>query len=532
MKASLRAIAIAAISVPGFIDIRTVDAQAAAPDTPASPASAELSAFSIDTLRKTLSDASGLRRQGMLKRLCDSIPVDQYAAAFAEISKAGIESTELLPIFFASWREKDPAAAVAGAEPLLTTKDAGVFRKTFSYWASKDSAAARKFAEHLPAPEKKGAIAMLDRNNPTSPGKTSVPTANPRERFWSIIEITPHSLSSKEPYEPILREWVLSDPEGAAKEILGSPALRNYSDVLKVIYEGWKSKDPGGAERFLANLNFDERRRMIARIGEELAVKDVAMARKTAEILKEPKERAFALTRIGVRLARDNPSVAPEWIRLAAEADPTFVAGSLFAEWFEHEPAKAAKALLANEAYQLFLKKYPEEPLVGKYVNLLPYAEQDPRGAAQFVAMLPAADLQKSLYRMAQNWVKKGGTGALEWARSVPAGPAQDEALRQFTFSVAKLNANQATKHLDALPAGTAKSAGIEGFAFATFDIDPDAALVWVRAIPNEKQRLDVLGRAWSDWRKKNARAAQDWARNVAQFQPAERAALEERGAF
>jgi hypothetical protein len=124
-------------------------------------------------------------------------------------------------------------------------------------------------------------------------------------------------------------------------------------------------------------------------------------------------------------------------------------------------------------------------------------------------------------------WCARDAAAANAWAASLPAGPGQDEALRQFGFIWAKSDANLVTKHLDRLPSGSGKSAAAEGFAFAVFDTDPDAALEWTRVIHTPEMRFDVLKRSWSNWRYNNHAAATDWLRNNRTIKPEERAAIE-----
>jgi hypothetical protein len=259
-----------------------------------------------------------------------------------------------------------------------------------------------------------------------------------------------------------------------------------------------------------------------------VSTKDVAAARLLAERLPTPHQRSAVLTKVGAKLAAEDPSQAPVWIETLQQANPDFLPMSIFKEWFKRDPAAAVQVLSEHPAYQKFRSERPEERVVANYFDFRPWVEKDPAAAASFLANLPKADRATSLYNLGNNWVEKYAAGAIQWARSLPNSDAQDEALRQFTYSWAKSNALGVTKHLDTLPAGSGKSAAIEGFAFATFDVDPDAVLQWVRAIPDESKRLDVLSRAWTDWSRRNRRAAEDWMENVGQLQPAERKAIEE----
>ena len=91
----------------------------------------------------------------------------------------------------------------------------------------------------------------------------------------------------------------------------------------------------------------------------------------------------------------------------------------------------------------------------------------------------------------------------------------------------AQHDTTQATAWLDRLPQDSGRWAATEGFVYSVMDTDPDAALGWVRSIPDEDRRTQLLQRSWERWKLQNASSADEWLRS-AELNENERKALTE----
>jgi hypothetical protein len=491
-------------------------------------------AANAESIDAFAAEPSALRRRVLARRYFDKLAADHFAALLTPVTK--LEDTDILSMFFVSWTAKDPAAALDAIHALTSVVRGGILARCLGLWARKDFAAATKWLQRLEGREKRGMELMLQQIADSS-GKVAKPVdpaagLHPRDRFWSFVSVSTNGAGYADMQGkvlPALRDWVRQDPVEASQAILKSSTLRKDEALLRALYDEWKARDPAGADGFLSALPAESADRLVLSLALDASTKDVAAARLLAERLPTPNQRAVVLTKVGARLAAEDPKQASGWIESLQQTAPDFLPMSVFREWFKHDPAAAIQTLKEHPAYRKFRTENPQERVVANYFDFRPWVEKDPVAAGNFLASLPKADRATSLYNLGNNWVEKDAGGAIQWARTLPNSDAQDEALRQFTYSWAKHNVNGVTKHLDTLPTGSGKSAAIEGFAFATFDVDPDGVLQWVRAIPEESQRLDVLKRAWADWNRRNSRAAVDWMENVAELQPAERTAIQGR---
>jgi hypothetical protein len=505
--------------------------QPGAPSTSIEAGATASGVFSNERLDALLKEPGYLVRRVQMRALFDALPPGAYAEVCAAITGNPQVTEECLAFFFSSWFHREPEAAMLRAYQTLAREHLTVFRQLLGYWGEHDEEAARKFARNLAEDERTPFLNWLDQRS-AALKQPETPRRKLRDDFMRNIRVERNGMSLGMDYEhvtlPALRRWVQADPAAAAAEILRSPAMRDTRDFVRIVFEEWKKTDASAAEAFFASLTKKEQRDLITPMAVELAEKDPAAARLLAERLPATGNwREWVLTEVGKKVAEKDPAAIPTWIESIRHGNSDFLPMSLFAVWFKHDPKAAAKALLEFPAYQDHLHSGKDERLVTSYIDLSAWVAAEPGPASDFMATLPIKDLKDTLEKIGKKWVQADAVKALDWARSRPAGPLQDEALRQFTYVWARAENREVIAHLQSLPRGSGKSAAIEGFAFASFDTDPDQVLQWTRQIHDPGMRVDVLSRAWSDWRRKNRSGAEDWVDNVAALEPVERKALE-----
>jgi hypothetical protein len=499
--------------------------------------------YSPENVAAILELPSTLHRTAAFKAFLDRLSAGQFPNVLRDLHRQGLqEDVDIMTIFFRCWADGDPERALHEALKLSPPAEkmsyqgnlrSKVVSAVMRAWARKDLAGARAAAAKLTGLERMMAESYM-RNVGGAAGSGNVdPLAGKsfKERLWKDIQVDGDSWSMGGRAGETMRKWAQEDPAGAAEEILRSKILQK-THFVEVLNTEWRAKDPAAFEAFLnklpAEAQADVRGRLVRSEISQLLSRNLAHARDYIEKLPPGESRRYGLDQLADRMFNQDREGAIALVTSFSEQDRNVLPGNFFEKWFAVEPERAAAALLEFPGYAKRATETPDREHFNDMNRMMkPWAEKDPAAAGVFAAQLAKKDRAEAMYGIAQVWCARDAAAANAWAASLPAGPGQDEALRQFGFIWAKSDANLVTKHLDRLPSGSGKSAAAEGFAFAVFDTDPDAALEWTRVIHTPEMRFDVLKRSWSNWRYNNHAAATDWLRNNRTIKPEERAAIE-----
>jgi hypothetical protein len=156
------------------------------------------------------------------------------------------------------------------------------------------------------------------------------------------------------------------------------------------------------------------------------------------------------------------------------------------------------------------------------------WSGRHPREASEFFLKLPESIGAKQLESAVSNFAYNDPTAAGDWAAALPPGATRDKLLAQVAGDWMRRGVVEVTQWLDRLPQESGKSAAIEGFAKAVMSTSPDDALDWLRAVPNETERLERLRRVWRQWLDREA--ALRWVETSPALSDVERKALRDNG--
>jgi hypothetical protein len=226
------------------------------------------------------------------------------------------------------------------------------------------------------------------------------------------------------------------------------------------------------------------------------------MSSSFALTLPRAEEPVFSLDSATIeQLSSSDLNAAIAYLETMAPADRKY-ASATYQKWAENDPAKAVKAFQALYPRDESFEK--EQFMYSHAIRqiLIPAITKDPPTVAAAVLDLDPKTRAEVLYDIGKSWCQTDGAAAAAWAAKLPEDPYRDESLRQFISAWAVQDSSQTTAFVDALPAGSGKFAAAEGLATGIFPTDPDAALAWIRTIPDEKERLAALQRAYLPWRK------------------------------
>jgi len=157
--------------------------------------------------------------------------------------------------------------------------------------------------------------------------------------------------------------------------------------------------------------------------------------------------------------------------------------------WAQIEPAEASD----------FVAQLPAGELQSKTAMavIASWANQDPRGASTWAIQLPEGSLREQGVREAINaWATQDPEGVKSWAMNLNASATKDIALNSYAESVAYWAPKNAAAVIDAIADEQKKQESIEVTMRAWLSIDPEAARVWLAHlnVSNDiKQRMQAL---------------------------------------
>jgi hypothetical protein len=310
-----------------------------------------------------------------------------------------------------------------------------------------------------------------------------------------------------------------SDPGAASKMALALKDSTEREKAVRSLVFNWAKADPSSALAWLRARPEAEIRQLREGIISILAEQELEIVRQAAESTQDTEERRMLGLVVVNQLARRDVDKAIAFLQSMPPEDRR-QAIAAYQAWAEREPAQALasyrEVLSPEVASQPFLYSPAIRLMLG------PAMTKNPAGVAAAVLDLDPLTRSDALYEVGLNWCRSDSAGAISWANALPAGPAHDEALRQFVSVWATHDSSQSVAFVNSLPAGSGKTAAIEGFATATFDLDPNAALAWIRTIPDEKERIQALNRAMVFWQRKNGAGKIRWQQEVTDLSPEE----------
>jgi hypothetical protein len=297
---------------------------------------------------------------------------------------------------------------------------------------------------------------------------------------------------------------------------------------MDMLITAWTERDAAAAASFVESLADESLRSQLrSEMFSELNARDPKLAKTLVLRLPAGPQRVREIGETIAAMFERDPDEAIIFYDGLSDEDKRGNFGGFVKAWKQGAATEAAEALIeatplrgddlrdAHEARGSDLKD-----------TLKPWIERDPRVTGEMALHLPEVERADVLYATAEEWCRRDAPAAGAWAAALPAGPARDEAMKQFTYEWAQHDASQVTEWINTLPTDSGKAAAAEGFAFSIFDTDPDGALAWTRVIPDDGRRLKVLRNAWRKWRSKNSTGANDWIENATGLSEPERAAL------
>ncbi len=478
---------------------------------------------------KAASFPSTLHRRWSMKQFFDSLSLDQFSTAVAEIEKLnGPFDRDLKFALFRSWAEDAPDAALRSAGTLRDlTERKEVFGAAIRAWGRRDVSAATAWAEkNLTGMERTSNLNYLNALALRQEQAQATP-ASPKDEINRALQETDPKKALALTHDAYFK-WASVDPVAAAREAMKLSAGNERSDVLRAITGVWSKRDRHAAAAFLDKLA-DESLQYSLRdsILDGLNYTNPKASWDFALLLPAGKQRIEGLGNALTEMAARDPDGAVSLYDSLPEADQQGNFGGFIKAWKQGDPKQAAEALLATRPLDPDATREAHSNRAQNFTfKLKPWIQKDAKAVGEMALAMPDVERADVLYAVAQEWCQGDAAAAGRWAAALPAGPARDEAMKQFTFTWAKHDASKVTAWLNQLPADSGKSAAATGFAFSIFDTDPDAALSWTRVIRDEPERMKTLGNAWRQWRSKNSSAATSWLETASELSEAERAAL------
>jgi hypothetical protein len=481
-----------------------------------------------ESLRAALSYPSALHRIGAFAPLLDDLSPAQFAALNAELAALNPPPAfDIRALFFRRWALVEPETALNAA---IKTED--LWTPALMAWGERDPAAALARFEQLTFIQ--GFFAAATRDALRALAMPKPGQLPPREALRRIRELqgngeaTPAVLNSM---SAILTEWTKTDPELAWQEALALPSDGNGRETreraLGAVIRSRAGGDPQALVKWLNALpDGPERGVLQTEYVVALALSGKSrQAREYALAMPEGSARQKAVGDLANALSSQDAEAAKALVAdLSATdwRDPS-VFREVFRGWLRSDPERATAVLL--DRFPADAPAGPEQQSGYEWM-FSGWSERHPGEAGEFFLKLPEAVGSKLFDQALVSFSYKDPRGAGEWAAALPPGPTREKAMGQAAENWTRFGATQVTQWLDELPSDSGKSAAIEGFARAIISTSPDDGLAWLRAVPDEDERLDRLRRVWRAWTDREA--AQRWVETSRELTDAERSALQE----
>ncbi len=313
-----------------------------------------------------------------------------------------------------------------------------------------------------------------------------------------------------------MQSWIARDPEAALAAIRQIPPGNERSQSLLLLLDTIGRTNPDRALALAAELiaTRDERS-FYSSIFDRLARETISAAipRLAAVPAGEARDNALrALTDAWVRL---NYTAAGAWAKdLPAPADRSLALEIIFLDLAPRDPLHAielAQKSLAGPAL--------DRVVLGALQTL---TKTDPRGASEFVSLLPPGELQtQAAMDVARAFAAQSPEAAVAWALTLPAGNPQILALNNALASWTARDPTAAAQAVLSLPPGRTQHTAAVAFATLFGLRDPPAALAWAQSLPPTDTRPVALTNIASAWAQRDPAAASRWTAAQTDLPPA-----------
>jgi hypothetical protein len=268
--------------------------------------------------------------------------------------------------------------------------------------------------------------------------------------------------------DPLRAAKWLEDPDN---RMTAFPVIGHF--LAGSITKEWVRRDPSAALAWAEKLPDTQRIGAYVALMGTLASSDPRTASSLVTKLEDGGPRREAIKNIATLWSKQAPEAAMAWVQTLAGDDRQSALTETLGGWASKQPQAAAA-----------------------------YLDQNPNPA------LTAAQLKA----VAQPWVNQEPAAAAAWVATRPAGPATTEAMSDVMWRWTLTEPVAASTWLRAQNPGPARDAGIAGLALATFESDPSASLTWAASISDETKRTESLNKGLTEWMKRDAAAAREFA--------------------
>lgn len=189
------------------------------------------------------------------------------------------------------------------------------------------------------------------------------------------------------------------------------------------------------------------------------------------------------------------------------QLDETELAGHLatqVADWPE--------ATLSSDAAALYAVGQPDDAVRMLRQSLLRrWATENPPAAARWAQTLPPGEGRaEALEQVALAWAANDLAAAWEWGRQLAADDARDRAVMSLAYETVPTDPSFVLGSLDLLPGGVERQRLVEHSLAVWAETDPDAALAWIRQMP-EASRQSAYAQVATTAAEKDSLAAADF---------------------
>ena len=364
-----------------------------------------------------------------------------------------------------AWANKYPETAIKWAMmlPKGTTRNVAV-KAAWTAWTEKDPAAAADYAAALPA------------------GRERLDLLAAATKQWSSIN----------PDAAI--EWAKQQPNPstqnlALRQIAGNLAVENPAQAAELI----STFAPG-----------EEKWDLLHRVAAKWADGNLDNALVWMNQLSNNRDRQAAFQGLGTIWARKDPEAAMTYINGMDPQGQQSVMKSLFIPWAQQDAsgALAAATRLTSEKSRLAAISMA----AGKW------AESAPTDAAQYVASLPAGNLQQNAaLSVVTEWAEKDPKSAAQWVSNFPESDLQSKAISSVVRNWLEMDATTAAEWVAGLPETRSRNAALGAFALELSRSDPASALQWAQKITEPSQRQKSMEVVAAEWNRIDPSSARTW---------------------
>ena len=451
------------------------------------------------TAFEALGQSWGYNQQTQALKWMESLAIPEEKAAFIK----GIAKMY-------GWNNAEAGIAWLDAIQDTQLKKVGVMGVVES-WGQRSPDEAEKWIAALPEGETKKSLQEEFQKNKSTCG---MPVTRVRVRaiptppdLQKILD-APLNQARQDALAKYLVEWFEKDLEKATPWV--SAKLKGY--VLGVsagmVAREWSKQDlPAAAEWVRQIPPFF--RDFVARMGVEWATdrpKEVAEA-----VLKWPDDSRKDVVMRGVceAWAKRDPSATLKWVQaLPQGATRTDALKGLVIGWSQTDVAacRVWADKITNE----------DDKKEARHYIIHGLARSKPQEAIAYLKNFSDGESDLNLiYCLGKEWALVDAVAAADWARSLPAGPKQENGLqavlRQWVYADAVRSADWAEK----IPEQQSRSMALKSVIEFWVEQNPREALGWAQQIKDSKGQLEALNLALGIWGQSDRQEALDWANKL-----------------